>query len=64
MLNVCDNWPFYKFFEFEDSDGLFLGDISDEFTFSLISETKRKEIVEVIFKQATSLLKLYKRSLL
>ena len=64
MLNVCDNWPFYKFFEFEDSDGLFLGDISDEFTFSLISETKRKEIVEVIFKQTTSLLKLYKRSLL
>ena len=37
-LENCENWPFYKFIDFSNSDGLYLADFSDELTFSLVSE--------------------------
>ena len=62
-LENCENWPFYKFIDFSNSDGLYLADFSDELTFSLVSEKCREEIVGIILKQTQELLRQYKRSL-
>lgn len=62
-LKNCENWPFYKFIDFSNSDGLYLADFSDELTFSLVSEKCREEIVGIILKQTQELLRQYKRSL-
>jgi len=42
-LKNCENWPFYKFIDFSNSDGLYLADFIDELTFSLVSEKCREE---------------------
>ena len=47
-LKNCEGWPFYKFIDFTNSDGICLADFSDELTFSLVSEKCREEIVNVI----------------
>lgn len=62
-LDSCDGWLFYKFIDFENTAGLYLSDFSDELTFSMISESRRKDIVEIIIKQVCSLLKPYKKCL-
>lgn len=62
-LENCENWPFYKYIDFKNSDGLYLEDFSEELTFSLVSEKCREEIVSIIIKQTQELLRLYKRSL-
>lgn len=60
-LEDCDNWIFYKFIDFENSDGLYLSDFYDELTFSLISETRRNEVVDIIIKQIIDLLNSYSK---
>lgn len=62
-LENCDNWIFYKFIDFPEAEGLYLGNFSDELTFSMISESRRKEIVDTIFLQTISLLKCYQKCL-
>lgn len=62
-LENCDNWPFYKYIDFKNSDGLDLENFSEELTFSLVSEKCREEIVNVILKQTQELLRHYKRAL-
>lgn len=62
-LEDCDNWQFYKFIDFQNSEGLYLGDFSDELTFNLISESCRNEIVSCIITQSKNLLKCYKKYL-
>lgn len=62
-LENCENWPFYKYVDFKNSDGLYLEDLGDELTFSLISEKCREEIVKVIVKQTQELLEHYRQSL-
>lgn len=54
-----DNWPFYCYFKFEDSDGLCLSDPRSDITFSLISSYNREKITDSIIKQTESLLKEY-----
>lgn len=58
-LEQCDNWPFYKFIEFNSPDGLKLADFSNELTFRLVSKDHREEIVNAIIKQTQEMLKLY-----
>lgn len=62
-LRNSENWPFYKNIDFANSRQMCLGAISDELTFSLVSEKCKKEIVDTIIKQTQELLKCYKRSL-
>lgn len=62
-LENCENWPFYKNIAFNNYDGLYLEDFSEELTFSLVSEKCRDEIVNTIIKQTQELLKYYKQSL-
>lgn len=62
-LDACDNWPFYMYVDFPDSEGLFLGDFSNDLTFSLVSADCRKEIVDTIVNQTKKLLRHYKRHL-
>ncbi len=59
-LEKCDNWLFYKFMQFEDSEGLYLTDFSDELTFSLISDSYRNDIVDCIIEQVEDFLRCYK----
>lgn len=44
-LKNCENWPFYKFIDFSNSDGLYLADFSDELTFSLVSENAERKLL-------------------
>lgn len=62
-LESYGNWPFYKFFDFENSEGLYFGDFSDDLMFSLISESNREKVVNVVINQTKELLKCYKRAL-
>lgn len=62
-LDDCEKWQFYRFVDFSNSDGLYLGDFGDNLTFSLVSESCRKEIVDAVIKQTQELLKYYKRGL-
>lgn len=62
-LEDCENWPFYQFITFENSDGLLLSDFSDELTFSLISESRRKEVVNIIINQTKTLINKFERFL-
>lgn len=62
-LESYENWPFYKFIDFDQYEGLYLADFSEELTFSLVSEKCRDEIVNTVIKQTQELLKHYKRSL-
>lgn len=58
-----DYWPFYMYIDFPDCDGLFLGDFSNDLTFSLMSSDCRKIIVDTIVDQTKKLLRPYKRHL-
>lgn len=58
-----DYWPFYMYIDFPDCNGLFLGDFSNDLTFSLMSSDCRKIIVDTIVDQTKKLLRPYKRHL-
>lgn len=62
-LDECENWPFYKFIDFDNSEGLYFGDFSDDLMFSLISEGNREKVVNIVISQMKDLLKCYKRAL-
>lgn len=60
-LECCDDWPFYQLVDFKNSEGLCLGNFSEELTFGLISESHRKEVADIIIKQTVALLNRYEK---
>ena len=62
-LQNFEGWLFFKIFEFENSEELYLHNFGDELTFNLISESHRNKVVDIIIKQTKDLLKCYNKFL-
>lgn len=65
ILSLQNNneWPFYHYLKFEDSDGLCLSDFNSDITFSLISPNNREKIVNTIIRQTEFILSKYEEYL-
>jgi len=58
-LEKNETWPFFKYLEFPNSDGLELSKLNDKLTFNLISEEERLNIVNLAVKQIEELINTY-----
>lgn len=61
-LESCDYWPFYKYVDFDKSDGPILSDFSDDATFALLSDTERDKTIRTIVEQTDSLIDCFLKS--